>query len=194
MDRGAWWVIGQRVTKSRTQLSDFTLHTEDIMFAHIYYWFFWICGLPAIIHFLKDNRLNNLDDQIYQLFSWTISFAVSTLKVSPYTNFPSSSVNIRYTYIWRDIAVKIFPGMCTWRIKIDNFHIKRLCLMFIWKLSSQTTASMAQPSIILKTQKPCLQTAVFPNTVPPLSIPDPKPLLIRKPKQTEVTETESRAA
>ena len=53
---------------------------------------------------------------------------------------------------------------------------------------------MAQPSIILKTQKPCLQTAVFPNTVPPLSIPDPKPLLIRKPGQTEVTETEPRAA
>ena len=78
-----------------------------------------------------------------------------------------------YPYMKSYIS-QIFPSMCTWRIKIDNLHIKRLFLMFIWKPSSQRTASVVQPSALLNTHKPCLQTAVFSNTGPPSEHPGPE--------------------
>lgn len=78
-----------------------------------------------------------------------------------------------YPYMKSYIS-QIFPSMCTWRIKIDNLHIKRLFSMFIWKPSSQRTASVVQPSALLNTLKPCLQTAVFSNTGPPSEHPGPE--------------------
>lgn len=78
-----------------------------------------------------------------------------------------------YPYMKSYIS-QILPSMCTWRIKIDNLHIKRLFLMFIWKPSSQRTASVVQPSALLNTHKPCLQTAGFSNTGPPSEHPGPE--------------------